>query len=102
MTTNTPRTDAAEIESVTAYKNEMEAGWPPWPSDGYDFARQLESELAELRELQGERLKVAFVQGAKCALSFLEFPCGERSAKQLNKCAAELLAAGTLGLEGKQ
>ena len=47
---DTPRTDKAEAESIKAYADAMEAGWPAFPCDGYDFARELERENAKLRE----------------------------------------------------
>lgn len=46
----TPRTDEAEHESIKAYQIEREAGWPPFPCDGYDFARTLERELTAATE----------------------------------------------------
>jgi len=46
----TPLTDAAEKESIAAYENEREAGWPPFPCDGYDHARDLERRLALCRD----------------------------------------------------
>ena len=42
---HTPRTDDAEEQSIRAYEAERESGWPPFPCDGYDFARELEREL---------------------------------------------------------
>jgi hypothetical protein len=56
--TPTPRTDAAEEQSIRAYEKEREAGWPSFPCDGYDFARELERELAAVtkeRDIEIER-----------------------------------------------
>jgi hypothetical protein len=43
---DTHRTDAAEEQSIRAYEKERAAGWPDFPCDGYDFARELERELS--------------------------------------------------------
>lgn len=57
-TTPTPRTDAEEKRQRDLYAQEMECGWPSFPAD-FDFARQLECDLAEdndrIRRLIAER-----------------------------------------------
>lgn len=50
MSAPTPRTDEAEEQSIRAYEKERLPGWPDFPCDGYDFARQLETAAAELAE----------------------------------------------------
>ena len=50
MTHETPRTNNAEAESIKAYEDQREAGWPSFPCDGYDLARAFERENNQLRE----------------------------------------------------
>jgi len=51
---DTPRTNAEESLSIRAYQEERGEDWPDFPCDGYDFARVLELELAEVTD---EKLK---------------------------------------------
>lgn len=63
----------AEHESIKAYQIEREAGWPPFPCDGYDFARTLERELTAATE-RAERAE-AEAQAAKALAGIRENQC---------------------------
>lgn len=58
FTGDTPRTDAAEKESIQAYIAEY-GDDAVFPCDGYDFARELEREVGDWRGKSAERTAIA-------------------------------------------
>ena len=60
---DTHRSDEAEEQSIRAYENQREVGWPPFPCDGYDFSRELERELnaalARIKRLEEADIELA-------------------------------------------
>ncbi len=45
----TPKTEATRARSLAWYERQREVGWPPFDHTGFDFAEQLERELAEAK-----------------------------------------------------